>query len=57
MNPEVYIRRYRQLLERALIDLRLAGDAGRAAGLPTSNVARIRREIDDLLKELEKIEV
>lgn len=49
------LARARQLAERSAVDLRLLGDATRAAGLPFKALARIqraRREMKDLLVEL-----
>lgn len=50
------LARCRQLVERAEFDLKLAGDAGRAARLSFRQLQRIRRarrECSDLLIELE----
>ena len=48
------LRRCQMLVERALIDLRLAGDAARAAGVSTARLERVRRALRDELCNLKR---
>ena len=46
------VRRYRQLIERALFDLKLAQDAAVSVSLPATRLARLRRVRCELRAEL-----
>lgn len=49
-------KRYRQLIERALFDLKLAQDAALSAHLPAARLARIQRARRELREELAALE-